>query len=113
MWSILTDGVLHESFGIRLPVHRTPWGGPLWAPRRHDVLYLLDRHSSRQLKADICARYFATEAVRNGWCNTIFELYGLNLRDSAARERDGLAFLARQADHFCSPDDYLLIVDGA
>ena len=41
---------------------------------------------------------------------SVFSGYGLDIHDDMSRERDGLAFLGRQADHFRSPDDYLFIV---
>lgn len=108
MWSILTDVVLQEWFGLRLPPSKLPWQGPLYASQGCRFLYCLDRSYARQVKADIYRHYFSLD--RGAESISIFAGYGLAIPDDLERERDGMAFLARQAEHFRSLDDYLFIV---
>lgn len=108
MWGILTDVVLQEWFGLRLPPSKVPWQGPDDLPDGSRLLYCLDRSYARQAKADIHRYYLSLNRGLNSM--SIFAGYGLIIPDDLVRERDGLSFLARQAEHFRSLDDYLFIV---
>jgi hypothetical protein len=108
MWDILTDVVLEEWFGLRLPPSRLPWNGPVCLPNECRLLYCLDRQRARQMKADIERRYLSRK--RGVDSISIFAGYGLTVPDDMERERDGLVFLAHQADHFRSSDDYMFII---
>ena len=111
MWGILTDVVLQEWFGLRLPPSKLPWHGPIYLPDGIQLLYGLDRGSARQARADIHRHYFSLN--RGSGSLSIFAGYGLAISDDLVRERDGLSFLARQAEHFRSLDDFLFILQTA
>ena len=108
MWDILTDVVLQEWFGQRLPPFKVPWGGAVYVPDKHRLLYCFDRSNARQAQADINRSYLSLDPELRSL--SIFSSYGLNIPDDFTREREGLQFLARQADHLPSLDDYLFIV---
>ena len=108
MWGILTDVVLQEWFGLRLPPSKVPWQGPVFLPEGCRLLYCLDRSHARQAKADIDHHYFSLS--RGADSMSIFAGYALRIPNDLERERDGLSFLARQAEHFRSFDDYLFII---
>ena len=108
MWDILTDVVLEDWFGLRLPPSKLPWGEPLYLPDDLRLLYCLDRSCSQQAKADIYQHYLSLR--RETFGISIFAGYGLAIPDDLERERDGLLFLSRQADHFRSLNDYLFVV---
>ena len=108
MWGILTDVVLGEWFGLRLPPSKVPWKGPVYLPDECRLLYCLDRKYARQAKADIDRHYLSLKRGANSL--SIFAGYGLVIPDDLERERDGLVFLARQAEHFRSLDDYLFMI---
>jgi hypothetical protein len=111
MWDILTDVVLHEWFGIRLPPLKLPWQGAIYLPDGCRLIYCFDRHDARRVTAEIHHHYDALN--REGDSMSIFAGYGLSIPADVKRERDGLSFLARQAEYFRSLDDYLFIVqDG-
>ncbi|QDT03943.1 hypothetical protein K227x_23290 [Rubripirellula lacrimiformis] len=108
MWDVLTGVVLEEWFGLRLPPSKLPWGEPLHLPNDLRLLYCLDRRDARRAKADIDQHYLSLR--REASCLSIFAGFGLAIRDDMERERDGLLFLSRQADHFRSLNDYLFVV---
>jgi len=108
MWDMLTDVVLQEWFGLRLPPSKLPWGEPLYLPNDLRLLYCLNQTSARQAKSDIHKHYLSLK--REPPNLSIFAGYGLTVPDDFQREREGLRFLARQADHFRSTNDYLFIV---
>ena len=107
MWDVLADVVLYEWFGLRLPPSKIPWGGPVFLPPRLRLIYCLDRSHARQARTSIHSRYVPQK--REPPQNSIFEGYGLAIPDGLQREREGLLFLSRQADHFRSTNDYLFI----
>ncbi len=111
MWDILIDVVLQEWFGLRLPPSKLPWGETLYLPDDLRLLYCLDRKYARQAQADISRHYLSLK--RRSDEMSIFAGYGLTIPDDIERERDGLVFLARQADHFRSLEDYLFVVQNA
>ena len=108
MWDILTDIVLQEWFGLRLPPSKLPWGERLYLPPHLRLLYCLDRIYARQARSDIEKHYLSLKRERPNM--STFASYGLSIQDDLDRERDGLLFLSRQAEHFRSIDDYLFIV---
>jgi hypothetical protein len=108
MWDMLTDVVLTEWFGLRLPPSKLPWAEPLYLPNDLRLLYCLNQTYARQAKSDIRKRYLSLK--REPPDLSIFAGYGITVLDDFQRERDGLRFLARQADHFRSTNDYLFIV---
>ena len=108
MWDVLRDAVLQEWFGLRLPRSKLPWGETLFLPNGVRLVYCLDRTYARQAQADIRRHYLSLKS-RSG-AMSIFAGYGLTIPDALEREREGLVFLAQQADHFRSLDDYLFIV---
>jgi hypothetical protein len=110
MWDILTDVVLQEWFGIRLPPSSVPWQGPTRLPNGFCLLHCFDRTKARQVKVDIDQHYLSLD--RGDDSVSIFAGYACAIPDSLERERDGLRFLARQANHFRSLDDYLFIIEG-
>ena len=110
MWDTLTDVVLQEWFGLRLPPSRVPWDGPIHLPNHVRLIYCLDRTYARQAQSDIRKHYMALN--RKPPEMSILAGYGLSIPDDLEREREGLEFLARQADHFRSTDDYLFIVQS-
>src|SRR5262245_4442037 len=63
---------------------------------------------ARQANADIHRHYLSLN--RGAESISIFAGYGLTIRDDLERELDGLSFLARQAEHFRSLNDYLFIL---
>jgi hypothetical protein len=110
MWDILTDVVLQEWFGFRLPPSKLPWDGTIYLPDAWRLLYCLSRHCAQRAKADIQQHYLVLNRAPPDI--SIFEGYGLAVPDDLERERNGLCFLSRQADLFRSTDDYLFIVQN-
>lgn len=108
MWEILTDVILEKSFGLRLPPSRVPWDGPVSLPHYLRLLFCLDRAGAKMVQADIQQRYQAVPRNSRDW--SIFDNYGLSVTNSMERERDGFDFLARQAKHFRSLDDYVFVI---
>lgn len=108
MWDILNSVVLQEWFGLRLPRSKTPWGGAVYLPPHLRLIYCLDRTYARQARFDIHAHYLPLK--REPPDMSIFAGFGLAISNDFERERDGLEFIARQAEHFRSLDDYLFIV---
>ena len=105
-WDILTDVVLKEWFGVRLPSSKTPWEGPIYLPPHVRLVYCLDRASARQVRSDIHAHY----PVKREYPEiSVFSGCGLSIPDDLELEREGLDFIARQSEHFRSPNDYLFI----
>jgi hypothetical protein len=110
MWDMLTDVVLQEWFGLRLPPSRVPGGGPIHLPLHLRLIYCLDQTCARQTQSDIRKHYLGLN--RKPPEMSIFAGYGISIPDDLQREREGLEFLARQVDHFRSMDDYLFIVQS-
>lgn len=108
MWDMLTDVVLQEWFGLRLPPSRLPWDGPIYLPPGVRFVYCLDRSAARQARDGIDSRYLSRGLPSDRM--SIFAGYGLAIPDDLRREREGLEFLARQAEHFRSVRDYLFVV---
>jgi hypothetical protein len=108
MWDILTNVVLLEWFGIRLPPSKIPWDGPVYLPNEFRLVYCLDRNSARQAKAEVQVHYHSLK--RGSESLSIFAGYGLQVPNDIDRERDGLMFLAGQYEHFRSSTDYVFIV---
>jgi hypothetical protein len=108
MWDILNDVILQEWFGLRLPPSKVPWQGPVYLPDRWRLRYCLDRSYARQAKGDIDRHYLSLNRMAPSM--SIFASYLLVIPNDLERERDGLSFLARQAEHFRSLDDYLFII---
>jgi hypothetical protein len=110
MWDILIDVVLQEWFGFRLPPSKVPWGGPIFLPPHLRLVYCLDRTYARQARSNINGNYLSLK--REPPQISIFAGYGLPIFDDLKREREGLEFIARQAEHFRSPSDYLFITQN-
>lgn len=108
MCGVLTDVVLREWFGLRRRRSKVPWEGPVYLPDEYRLLCCLDRHCARQAKADIHRHYLSLN--REPGSTSIVAGYGLAVPNDQQREREGLVYLARQAEHFRSLDDYLFIV---
>lgn len=60
------------------------------------------------LQTEIQQRY--QSVPRNSDDMSIFENYLLSVTNSMEREHDGFAYLARQAEHFRSLDDYVFVI---
>ncbi|TWT63238.1 hypothetical protein [Rubinisphaera italica] len=102
------DVALQEMFGIRLPPSINPWEGLLVLPAGYRLLFCLNQKYARQVRADIRKRYLDKDRPEDSL--SIFAAYGLHIQDDLMREREGLQFLARQADHFSSQDNFIFIV---
>jgi hypothetical protein len=107
MWDILTGVVLQEWFGLRLPPSKLPWDGSICLPPNLRLNYCLDRTYARQAHSRIQSRYLSLD--ENPGRMSIFSGCGFSIPNDFQREREGLLFLARQADHFRSFNDYLFI----
>ncbi|EMI41729.1 hypothetical protein [Rhodopirellula sp. SWK7] len=107
MCDILTDVVLQEWFGLRLPPSKLPGGLQIFVPPHLRLVYCLDYSSARQVMTRIRSCYFSRK--RRPPDLSIFAGYGLSIPADFQLEREGLLFLARQCDHFRSNDDYLFI----
>lgn len=110
MWAILTDVVLFEWFGLRVRQSRSPWGGPIYVPSHLRLIYCLDRAGARQARFEIQSHYLSADLPPGRM--SIFAGYGLQIPEDFKREREGLAFIARQAEHFRSVNDYLFITQS-
>ena len=110
MWDILTDVVLQEWFGLRLPPSKLPWEGPIHLPPHLRLNYCLDRAYARQARSRIQSHYLAIDHDSNRM--SIFAGYGLSIPNDMQREREGLDFLVRQSGHFRSVNDYLFITQN-
>lgn len=110
MWGILTDVVLYEWFGLRLPPSKVPWDGPVYLPPHLRLLYCLDRSYARQACNDIQSRYLRLD--HSARSRSIFAAYNVHVPDDFQREHEGLHFIARQIEHFRSRDDYLFITQA-
>jgi len=110
MWDLLTDVVLQEWFGLRLPPSKLPWVEPIFLPPHQRLIYYLDRTSARQACSSIQSRYLSQK--REPPDMSIFAGYGLSIPDDFQREREGLLFLSRQVEHFRSANDYLFITQN-
>ena len=108
---MLMHGILQEWFGLRLPPSKLPWDGPIFLPLHLKLIYCLDRTYARQVRADIRKHYFALN--RQPPTMSIFAGHGVSISEDLEREREGLEFIARQAEHFRSIDEYLFIVQSA
>lgn len=110
MWDILTCVVLQEWFGLRLPPSKLPWDGTICLPPNLRLNYCLDRTYARQARSRIQSCYLSLD--ENPGRMSVFSGYGLSIPDDFRREREGLLFLSRQAEHFRSLDDYLFITQN-
>lgn len=110
MWDILTCVVLQEWFGLRLPPSKLPWDGTICLPPNLRLNYCLDRTYARQARSRIQSCYLSLD--ENPGRMSVFSGYGLSIPDDFRREREGLLFLSRQAEHFRSIDDYLFITQN-
>lgn len=110
MWEILTDVVLREWFGLRLPPSKIPWDDAIFMPPHLRLVYCLDRSYARQARSAIHRRYLSQK--RGPPAMSIFTGCGLSIPDDIQLERDGLLFLSRQAEHFSSASDYLFITQN-
>ncbi len=104
------DVILYEWFGVQLPTSKVPWEGPVYLPDGYRLLYCLERTYARQGKANITTKYLSRDRPPNA--NSVFGAYidSLQIPDEITREREALQFIARQADHLTSLDDYVFIV---
>lgn len=107
MWDVLTD-VVFEWFRLRLQLSNVPWDGPVCVPQGTRLLYCHDRSYARQAKHDIKRRYLSR--VRESNSISVFTGCNMLVPDDFAREREGLEFIARQADHLASPDDFVFVI---
>ncbi|MFO7904901.1 MAG: hypothetical protein ACQESR_30380 [Planctomycetota bacterium] len=110
MWDILTDVVLQEWFGLRLPPSKLSWGEPIVLPPHLRLIYCLDRSYARQARHTIQSRYLSQR--RGPPDMSIFAGYGLSIPNDFQLEREGLLFLSRQAEQFRSTSDYLFITQN-
>ncbi len=108
MWDMIT-WTIGEKFRIRL-FHELPWDGPCYLPYGLDLRLCLNRHSARAIRNDIEQRYLSRPDRLREESMSVFAGYGVLIPNDMQRERDAMEFLARQAEHFESIDDYIFIV---
>lgn len=107
MWGMVSV-IAVEWLGIRLPELRTAWDGPICLPPEIHPLLCLNRTDARALRHDLQRRYFNRQFSPNRL--SIFGGYGVDIAEEFSRERDGMEFLARQAEHLANVDDHILVV---
>jgi hypothetical protein len=108
MWSMLVE-ISGAWYGIHVPLeYRTAWGDPIQPPPGVRVELCLDRHAARRLRHDIASS--AYDPTSTAGTMTVFAGCGVAVPDEYARERDGMDFLRRQAEHITGPDQHLIVI---
>jgi hypothetical protein len=111
MWGMLTE-IIREWYGISIPKHvRSEWGPPIVSPLGARVEMCLDRHAARRLQEEVCNSSY-DPALPEGRISA-FGGYGADVRDEHIREQEGMAFLARQAEHIPDLDHFVIVVSVA